>query len=62
MGENHGREFHAVAELFPMLRGRAFEELAAKYQEERFAGADPARWGRPDRRWAGAAPRIAATC
>src|SRR6266849_4510385 len=29
MEENLGREFHAVAELFPMLRGRAFEELAA---------------------------------
>src|SRR5712692_7718093 len=29
MEENLGREVHAVAELFPMLRGRAFEELAA---------------------------------
>ena len=29
MEENQGREFHAVAELFPLLRGRAFEELVA---------------------------------
>src|SRR5713226_5531033 len=29
MGENPGRESHAVAELFHCWRGRAFEELAA---------------------------------
>ena len=28
-GDAPGREFHAVADLFPLLRGEAFEELAA---------------------------------
>jgi len=31
MGEN--REFHAVAEVFPLLRGQAFQELAADIKQ-----------------------------
>ena len=33
LAEAPGREFHAVANLFPMLRGAAFEELVANIKK-----------------------------
>src|ERR1700675_3617080 len=52
------RKFHAVAELFPLLEGEAFEDLGEGHREERAAGGDPGGRGGNDRRWAEPVPGV----